>query len=146
MGGARRSPGPCRIVERTDLLRRHGYPVPQHFLPIRVESGVVLFQEAVSGAWRDGVDPELVQECLRLNDLQADRAEPTEEWNEYISRSLTVGLGNYCIHESLADYSRETRQILAWVRPSEQAWELCGAQTSSTWTFTTGTFSARAIS
>jgi aminoglycoside phosphotransferase (APT) family kinase protein len=103
------------VTERVGRLRAAGYPVPRYLTPFLVEGGVVLFQQAMPGQWRDDVDRDLVETAVRLNDLQADHAAPGDEWTRYIRMTLTDGADGYCLHEPLREHGTQTRRIVRWV-------------------------------
>ncbi len=103
------------LCERVGRLRQKGYPAPRYYEPVDFDGGVVVFQDAMPGGWRDDVDHVLVDDVLCLNDLQAGAKEEAESWTESIARTLTEGANGYCLHEPLRRYSAETRTVLSWV-------------------------------
>jgi len=106
----------ARAADRVERLRGKGYPAPRYYAPMPFDGGVAIFQDAVDGAWSDDVDDGLVDAILALNDLQAGEADEPETWRDYIAWTLTEGANGYCLHDTLEDYSVETRGILGWVR------------------------------
>src|SRR5579884_485917 len=65
----------ARVADRVERLRVKGYPAPRYYSPVDFDGGVVIFQDAVEGAWSDDVDESLVDAVLELNDLQAGEAD-----------------------------------------------------------------------
>jgi Phosphotransferase enzyme family len=104
------------IQGRVQRLADRGYPVPCYLTPIVVPGGVVLFQVAVPGTWRDDVDVPLVATAVRLVEMQADAAtEDDTGWTAYIRATLTDGADGYCLHEPLRYHSEATKDIVQWV-------------------------------
>src|SRR5262249_29692611 len=90
-----------RVVRQVSSLREVGYPAPEHLPPLAISGAVVVIQEAVRGMWRDDVGDSLVDQVLRLNELQGGRAEAATGWAGEIQRSLVDGADGYCLHEPL---------------------------------------------
>ncbi len=103
------------VADRVTRLRASGYPAPRYLHPFSVDGGVVLFQEAVLGQWRDDVGHDLASTVLRLNDLQAGLDKAGDDWTGYIRTTLTTGAEGYCLHEPLREHSAESRRIVRWV-------------------------------
>jgi hypothetical protein len=104
------------VRERVQILEQRGYPVPRYLAPVVVSGGVLFFQEAVAGAWRDEVGQPLVATALRLVELQADAGrEGAEGWTDYIRMTLLDGADGYCLHEPLRRHSSKTSELVEWV-------------------------------
>jgi hypothetical protein len=106
----------AHVVERVDRLRDVGYPAPDYLPPFLVEGGVVVLQREVAGAWRDDLPNDFPDTVLRLNHLQEGMADPGGDWTDYVRMTLTEGADGYCLHATLRNATRETRQLLEWVQ------------------------------
>ena len=107
----------ARMVGRVSRLRAKGFPAPAYHPPFAVDDGVVIFQDAVAGEWKDELDQDLLDAIFELNELQAGEADLDQGWTEYLAGTLARGAGGYCLHDSLRHFSRETHQLLAWIEP-----------------------------
>ncbi len=97
------------VCHRVDHLRARGHLAPRYLPPCVVEGGVVLFQEAMLGSWRDEVDASLVEHAIRLVELQAGAADVPGGWASYVQID---GADDYCLHEPLRRHSPETRRLV----------------------------------
>jgi hypothetical protein len=102
------------LVER---LRDRGYPAPRYLLIDAVDGVTVTLQEHLEGAVADTVSDVVIDELLRLNDLQQAACDADDgSWHEYIRLSLTEGCDGYCVHESLREYDSRTASLLAEIQ------------------------------
>jgi Phosphotransferase enzyme family len=103
---------PAALVER---LRERGYPVPRYRLVDAIGGAIVMLQEHLDGVVSDCVSDQVVDDLLRLNDLQADAGGDyqSDTWGDYLLSSLVNGCEGYCVHESLRDYDKRTASLIA---------------------------------
>ncbi len=105
----------ARVVGRVLRLRAKGFPAPRYHPPLAVDGGVIVFQDAVAGEAYDVVGHALLDVIFDLNDMQAGEADLGQGWTEYLAGTLAEGAEGFCLHDSLRQFSRETKEILGWI-------------------------------
>nr|WP_238356655.1 phosphotransferase [Kribbella italica] len=98
--------GPLAVV---DVLRESGYPAPRTELAVQVGTAVVTVQELMPGATVDQLTPELLDQVLALNELQAGRlaGSAVPSLPLYLQ---TDGPG-FCLHEPLKQRDARTAAL-----------------------------------
>lgn len=103
-------------VRRVERLRDRGYPAPHH-RALAIPGAAVLLQDAAEGTVEHSVDRPLLDEVLRLVDLQEGLGDGDDDrpWADYLAETLLEGADGYCLHEPLRTYNDETRRLLGRV-------------------------------
>jgi Ser/Thr protein kinase RdoA (MazF antagonist) len=106
-----------QALEITRRLRALGYPAPE-FTVAGSGSGLrYLVQRMLPGRPGAALTPALLERVVELNRLQHEAAsEFAEGWPARIVESVEKGFEDWCVHASLATYSRQTAALLAEVR------------------------------
>lgn len=102
-------------VEWLRQLHRSGFPMPRYEQPIAIDGAVVVVQERIDhGRAEDRVSVNLVEQLLTACRLRVGVTEPSKDWTQFIRSTLLEGADGWCLHQTLAEYSPETRKILSW--------------------------------
>lgn len=97
----------------TNLLRSIGYPAPRYVFTGYALAGVYSIQEALPGSPVCSLTTALLARLLELNELQRGRALAGQrDWHREAVDTVLFGGNDYCLHESLRQYSRATADLL----------------------------------
>ena len=103
-----------QTVEIVRRLRTMGYPAPDFVVSSSGSGWRYLVYRILPGTPGAALTPALLKRLAELNRLQADAAsEFAEGWPARIVESIEKGFPHWCLHDSLATYSRETAEMLA---------------------------------
>jgi Phosphotransferase enzyme family len=103
--------------EITRRLRGLGYPAPEFIVASRGNGLRYLVQRILPGRPGAALTPALLERVVELNRLQDQAAsEFLEGWPTRIVESIEKGFEDWCVHDSLATYSRQTAALLGEVR------------------------------
>lgn len=102
-------------VERLRPLHARGFPMPLYEPPIPIGDAVVVVQARVEhGQAMDQVSTALVDQLLNVAGLKVGVTEPSDDWTRFMRTTLLEGADGWCVHQSLAEHSADTRAILHW--------------------------------
>ena len=95
-------------------LRAGGYPAPEIVLASRDNEKLrYLVQRMIPGKRPTVLNRRMLDRIIALNELQEDAAmEFAENWPASIVESIERGYEEWCVHETLRNYSEETAAIL----------------------------------
>jgi hypothetical protein len=96
------------------LARQAGLPVPEYELTADLGSAFVVVQELCPGAAPTVIDRPLLDSLIALNACFAGLLAPLDR--PPVDLYLRVSGPGFCVHESLAEYSRRAARVLDWVR------------------------------
>ena len=108
-----------QALEITRRLRALGYPAPEFAVAGSGNGLRYLVQRMLPGRSGAALTPALLERLVELNRLQEDTAsEFVEGWPARIVESVEEGFEDWCVHASLATYSRQTAALLGEVKRS----------------------------
>jgi hypothetical protein len=106
-----------QTVEIARRLRTLGYPAPEFIVASSGKGLRYLVQRMLPGTPGAPLTPALLERLAELNRLQENAAwEFAEGWPARIVESVEKGFGDWCVHDSLTNHSRQTAALLAELR------------------------------
>jgi hypothetical protein len=101
----------------TARIRVKGYPATEYVITGEHRATAYVIRKAIAGTRMKELTPETLKRILALNELQKNAARNVEvDWPARIVESIESGFTDWCRHDSLADYSRETSEMLEEVK------------------------------
>ena len=104
---------PERVIRVTHRLRNLGYPASSYVASGFIDQTAYMLQKTLVGTpMGSRVHLSLLPEILRLNDLQRDEGESSNDEPARLIRGVMEGYDQWCIIDSLRKYSDETAAML----------------------------------
>jgi hypothetical protein len=93
-------------------LSARGYPAPIYRMQGEFSQGIYTIQEALPGSPLYQLSPHFLPRLLELNAMQRQSGSSENDWPREVVETVLVGGQGYCQHESLLNYSLESKNLL----------------------------------